>query len=377
MAVSLFNSYKLLNAWQKVMQENIWLFNQAMGQAAPDKYGRGVYIQPERDDIAQQLAVSVEMASTYLGFYPRPVYITERIPLRRGLPIERQTLRTSHKHLQAFGSRAVTLIQDEVNVTYTDTDGDGVEDLATVVVATTTTNPDEVKLFFRTINGAPSAADELYEIEPTTVVITGPVTTINAHKALFVKPSTIWDVPYDPTDPNFEVRNYADTTDANDFVTSVDVYRVYTDVTGSCQFVYDNFYTTNFSTATETQVTGTALIKDSKQGIFMVRPSDVSYYDIFEAVDVKYLAGLSLVRGRMNTVAERALIRLANANMPHEPYAFAEPAQSRWGYDHTPAANDNLLTPLDLKNPFGIRRGHVDAWRDLSSLMIQGGGRIS
>ncbi len=377
MAVSLYNTYKLLNAWQRVMNESVWAFNQVLGQGAPDKFGRNVYVQPERDTIAQSLTVAVETATPHLGFYPRPVYLTERVPLRRGVPLERQPLRTRFKHVQAFGQRAVTLIEAGAAVTYSDSDGDGINDRATITVVTALTDPDEIKLFFRVSDGAPGAADDLYEIEPTTVSISGGSATITVHRALLVKPSTIWDVPYSIDGGNYDSKNAASTTDANDFVTAVDVYRVYTDSTNAVQLVADNYYLDYPPAATETLVSASGLLKDSQAGTFMVRPAATCYYRYFEAVEIKYLAGLSLVRGRMHTVAERALVRLANADMPHLPASVTEPPQSRWSYDHDPASKDNLLSPTDLNNPFGIRRGHVDAWRDLSTLVLSGGGKIS
>jgi len=112
MAVSLTNSYKLLNAWQRVMGEEPWHWNQCSGNGVPRRENAPVYLQPARDDIARSLYEAVQAWVGYSLYYPRPVYITEElVPLGGGHPYQKQLLTTTWKHLVAFGSRGTTVIQ--------------------------------------------------------------------------------------------------------------------------------------------------------------------------------------------------------------------------------------------------------------------------
>lgn len=375
MAASLTNSYKLLNAWQRVMFADIWHFNQAKGQGAPLKEGRDVYIQQERDDIARALNIAVEKSIPYLGFYPRPTYLTEVIPLSTGVPFQMQTLRTSWKHLEAFGERAVTLIQANAPIVYSDVGSIGADDTATITVPTTV-SASEIQVFFRVADGAPGAADELYEIEPLTVTIVGANAVITGPRALFVKPSTIWNVPYTYDGGNFAERNYADTAAAAGFVTMVDVYRVYTDATNAVSVVSDDAWTSGLDVATSTLTTAAARIVDARLGIFQVRPTCTNCMGVPSQVSVKYKAGLPLVRGRMHPTMEEALIRFSNTLMGQKITCLYEYPENKWEYDRQ-AMPAELLQPPDVQNPFGITRGQIHAWRVMMDMAIAGGGKIT
>lgn len=375
MAVSLTNSYKLLNAWQRIMLADIWHFNQAKGQGAPLKEGRNVYIQQERDDIARALNVAVEKAVPYLGFYPRPVYLTEVIPLSTGAPFQMQTLRTSSKYIEAFGVRAVSLIQAGAPIVYSDVGGIGANDTATITVPTTV-SASEIQVFFRTADGATSAADEFYEIEPLTVTIVGANAVITGPRALFVKPSTIWDVPYDYDGGNFAERNYADTALAAGFVTAVDVYRVYTDSSNAVNVISDDAWTDGLDVATSTLTAAQARIVDARLGIFQVRPTCTNCMGVPSQVSVKYKAGLPLVRGRMHPTMEEALIRFSNTLMGQKIISLYEYPENKWVYDRE-AMPPELLQPPDVQNPFGIMRGQIHAWRVMMDMAIAGGGKVT
>jgi len=108
MAVSTYTNFKLLNAWQRIMGENIWEFNQVSGNGVQRRENQPVYLQQDRDDIARSLYEAVEAWVGYSLYYPRPTYVTERIDLRGGDPFHLQTLRLTWKHLVAFGSRGTS-----------------------------------------------------------------------------------------------------------------------------------------------------------------------------------------------------------------------------------------------------------------------------
>ena len=81
--------YGLLNAWQRINREDIWRFNQAAGQGAP--LGEcPVYLQDDREQIAEALNEAFHLFTSYLGYYPRPLWSEETIRLGGGQPYQLQ-----------------------------------------------------------------------------------------------------------------------------------------------------------------------------------------------------------------------------------------------------------------------------------------------
>lgn len=376
MAVSAIQTYKCLNLWQRVMGEDIWRFNQVDGLGSfARKSGRSVYIQPERDEIAQALNDSINVLVEYLRYYPRPVYVSEQIPLGRGEPFQFQTLRTKYKHVEAFGQRATTLITANAAVTYSASNPVlGFNDTATITV-NTTVDDSEVQVFFRTADGAPESAYDLYQIEPLRVTSSGGVTTITGKRALFVRPDTIWDTPYLFDSGNLNEKNAADTLDNTDFVTQVDVYRVYTDTT-QAYVVSDDAWTGGLADAGSTYTAAATRLIDKQLGIFQPR------VDICcgctappEYVDVYYKAGLPLQFGDVQSWMGMAVTRLANTLMSQEICTLWQQVLNRWSTDRD-AIDRDLLQPNDLSNPFGLRKGQVEVWRNIRPKAIGMGGKL-
>src|SRR5574338_418229 len=196
-----YTTYGLLNRWQSLLDISDWHFNQAAGSAAPFTKDQclEVWVQPEREHVARGLYNAYWKMTRALGFFPRPTYVTEDVRLSRGVPYQLQMLQTSREFggkLIVFGSRATSVISAGAAVVYSDADGDGVDDTATITVASGVSTT-EVGVFFTTTDGAPSAAHDLWEITPLTVTASGGNLIITGPRAYFVKPSTIWAIPFD------------------------------------------------------------------------------------------------------------------------------------------------------------------------------------
>lgn len=382
MAVSEIPTWKLLNAWPRVMLEDYFKYNQVQGTGVPRVEPADAFVQPERDEVARALNNAVSRIVDELSWYPRPTYITEEIiPLRWGDPYQMQTLQTRYKHLIEFGSRATTLISAGATVTYTSTGANGTAlDLATITVAAgSLTDVNEIQCFFQEADGAPAAADEQWEIEPTTVKLVGANFVITAHRSLFVKPSTIWAIPYTYDAGNLDTKHYADIALAADFVTTVDVYRVYTDTTNAVQLVSDDYlYDCGVSNTTSTLTAAGARIVDKRLGIIQVRAAACGCTNYAESVKVNYRAGLALVRGRVDPTLEEALIRFANTFFGQVPCPLSSRVMEKWVFDRNPE-DRNLVTPQDVRNPFGLQRGAIFAWRTITNprYAIGRGGKLT
>lgn len=363
--------YQLLNAWPEICLQDAWHFNQALGNGAPLTHGCGVFIQSDREQIARALNQAFNNLSAYLGFFPSPQWHTQRVFFGGGRPYSWQTLQADYGHLIEFGSRATTVIQAGAAVVYSDSDGDGVDDLGTVTVASTV-NVNEVQLFFQTTDGAPAVADERYQIEPVNVSASGGTITITAPRWLFVKPSTIWDRPFKITDPNKTDRNYADTAQVAGFVTAVDVYRVYNDSTNAVQVLSDPAFSQNTQLNQSLSTVGVARIFNPMLGIFQVRIEDCSLCppNWWESVYVSYRSGwpLSVYDRRMEHVFRNALCRLANTYMARELCPFSKTAEEIFQEDRENA--ETVEGAQAATNPFGILRGQVEAWRTVSNYAI-------
>lgn len=374
-------NYHLLNAWQRVCMADVWLFNQISGKgapiaSAPDK-GENVYLRFERERIAAALQYATNNIAAYLHYWPRPQWFTQTIPLSRSTPFNWQELEVERKKLIAFGVRNTSVIQAGAAIVYSDPNGYGVNDTASITVATTV-SINEIQAFYTVADGAQTAANELYQIEPLTVTDNGNGTvTLTGHRALFVKPS-IWKLPYVITDPNQRLPNSADTQTAADFVTTVDVYRVFNDTTTPI-----SLYSANNTLLQQYD----GEIVDSELGFFRLGHlcTNTFFQHSPTKVQVNYYAGEALQDdGQMDSELEEAIVSFANAFMDERYSSFSEWTLNRVKRDQDPMLEKSggtpvsVLSPRDTNNPFGLRSGEIRAWKVASGpRSIQMGGKFS
>lgn len=353
----------LLNTWQRVMNEFPFIFNQATGTGAPLTNNCGVWIQPEREDIARALDAAIKKMTRVLRFWPRPKWFADTIPLGRNYIWGQTWLTPSSGKIIELGQQTTTLLLADAPITYSKSPlGALIENKATISVpAGSLTNTDEIQIFFRTADGAPGAGDPRYQIEPATVELSGGNFIITAHRALFVKPSTIWDVPYLIDDPNSEHRNYADTSNANHFVTAVDVYRVYNNPTTPIDIL----------SQTDT-VLGSfdGAIWDAEVGLVELSNACCAFVQscsIPLKVRIRYHAGEALQYGQMDSELEEACIRLANTLMPQPLCALRTDALNRFSQDReapVDGSGNAILAEGAMNNDFGnFMQGTVWAWK--------------
>lgn len=346
----------LLNLWPEITNEDIWRFNQILGTGVPST-SCSVYVTGDREQVARALSQAYLKFSAYLSYFPSPRWFEETISLKRSVPWTRQELRTRYGYIEAFGQRGSTLIQANVPVVYSDQDGDGVNDTATISVVTAI-DEDEVQLFFRTADGALTAGDTRYQIDNLLVSAAAGTVTLKGHRALFVSPALIWDIPY--IGANRVTRNAADPTSAAGFVTTVDVYRVYNDTTTPLQVISDPIFTQSNALNTSLTNTGTARIIDSQIGLFMPRVDDCCCeVEYAESVRVYYKSGYPLQFGRMDDQLLEGIVRLANTLMPRKLCTFCDQTREVWEEDRE---NGEAVKEL-ANNPFGIKKGQMFAWQ--------------
>lgn len=349
----------LLNLYPGYMWEDNWRYNQIVGAGSRLMPGcqNAPYLQYERQYIADALLEALGKAAQYLGYYPAPIWVTdEAVTVNSDLSWSSQTLQTRFGYVSAFGKRAVTQIAANVLVTYSDTDGDQINDRATLTVSGVTNIPaDEIRVFFRTADGAANAADEYWEIEPLSVVKSGDNATISGGRWLFVHPTRVWAKEYEGDTAH---KFAGSTTSADDFVNQVDVYRVYADATSAVQLLLDPA-----DVGTEnTVVNATASVQNEQQGHFRIYTGSSQTAPAAQprTVRVSYRAGYPLVNGQMDRQLAQACIRYANTLMPQQPQ-MCDRSLSMWTDDRAVsqnlAARDAWTPP-----PLGITNGGLFAW---------------
>lgn len=362
----------LLNQWPNLLMEDIWHFNQCAGIGAPiqtgnDKAGK-VYLQKEREYLARHLESAADKMASDLNYPIRPLYFSELIPLGAGYPFPGQYLTARYCKMIELGTRATTLIQAAVPVVYSDPNSVGVNDTATVTVVTGIANA-EIKLYFQVSDGAPTAGDYRYEIEPTVITDAAGTVTIKAHRALFVKPSQ-WAREYIANDPNFNSPNVIDSANASTgFVTAVDVYRVYTDTSANVSLIA--------SDGTTLLQTYTGEILDARLSTFRLGDFCATWCGGWPRfVQVNYKAGAALVNGNIDNELYEACVAMAAANM-----SATLSGQSYWGLDQfekwreplTESINGTLVpvaTKSQANNPYGSRAGQILAWDTVTNRRI-------
>lgn len=372
-----------------------------------------------RNEVLASIQSAEDRLADYLYYRPAPHYVVETVPWPRyqsgqhvrWSPIDALgrwvSVSAGEKYIQAMGVETRASIALAQPVAYSDPNGDSLNELATITVATTVTDPDQIEVFFNSTDrydsttipatGTPDAIDNAlrWRIQPVTVRIAGGNATITGPAWIFVKPLLYESgVPLDPT------------TAAN-FATTVDIYRRYTDPDGTttdtsqATLIWETTpcggwwccdgatYTTNSTDpAAVAYAIARAGIRDSVNGEVAPGPAvynttaavfaETSFATGFEPdrVLLRYRAGIPLAAGQMQTKWQTIVARFAMAEMPERLAAcdIANKELWRWQFDlsRSAGANDEAygaISARDLENPFGQRRGHVFAWRAVQQLM--------
>jgi len=289
------------------------------------------------------------------------------------------------------GQRATSLVADSTTVTYSDPDGDGWSERATISFATTLTEACELKVYFEDKSGA-----QEWEIRPAlSKSISGGVATLTFNSWLFVDP-TLQTLP--PTTDDFTA--IAIDTTAN-LVTEVDVYREYTDTAGtSATFYWEP--TPQYLNAlcpacggagcqacTLTTQDGCLHIRDAEAGIVVPQPATYSDGEWSSSaftvcrdpdyVKLWYYAGLldnRWLRGvecdPLPQAMAEAIAWMATARL-ERPFCAGTVATALFNKMQTDMSVTQgdvsfFVPPGDMANPFGTRRGEILAWRRINGL---------
>lgn len=350
-----------------------------------------------RETIAEQIAVVEEEIAEILKYYPAPRWHTAEehsFPQNfdpslysRGYDLRGQNklVKTKFGKLIAGGQRAVTLVGTAtvagLTLVYSDTNSYEFSNLATITLPTTLTNAQEIKLYFSGEGG-----DETWEIRPLkSKTITGGNIVITVESWMLIDPE-LWE-----TLPDGDGLAAINISDDSNFVTSVDVYREYTDPTlPSVTFFWRDPCNycggSGCAACSRASQTGCLTIVDAENGL--VAPFPATYdattsawvgsgwdgYRAPDSVQISYYAG---------DRDERYLRGIASEPMRQtwiKAIAYMTTARLRGGLCGCPRISNlvdwlqedvsrlsqgaSFFTPAEiLINPFGVLRGEVLAYK--------------
>ncbi len=242
-----------LDDFAEVMQIDPLHFNSVLTDLRPeDNACDDVYAQYDwqmtgrvsRESIAQAIKQAEDTVTSYLGYAPVPQwFIGEEHDLTRPFKPEliylvnlnvqgkRQSIVTNHGYFIEGGRKVKSLLGAGAAVVYSDPDGDGYNDLATVTIATTVTEPSEICIYYPGKSGA-----DIWEIRPTTVSFGAGIATITFKKYQVPLELLLEKLAQSPGD---SYRAIDGDVDAN-FLQTVDVYHVYNDPSQQLYFVTED-----------------------------------------------------------------------------------------------------------------------------------------
>lgn len=346
----------------------------------PGAMVRAFWTQDHHDQLAEALQGAETMLRDALGFAVAPQWRGAWIPFRPSMKVRQQalsglagasygggdwsdllpalawqraTVTAPDGYIQQFGAERRTLVEAGVSVTYEE------DETVTISVADVgTTAPAEVQVFYTVTDGADEAGAAAWRIPSLAVVIDNGDATITGPKWALVTPEVL------------AADEAGDYSSADNFVTTVDVYRVDVNPETPVTVVWDGAAVGEDDPSANYSETGVGYLTDSKYGEFNVRTASYSggvhtlttpaYTALPRGFDVSYQAGYPLGdNGYTHPSLEMAVIRLANTLLP-ETFHWLRDLAKTWRDDRQ-AVPGEMVAKLGLC-PFGLTQGAYQAW---------------
>lgn len=358
-----------------------------------------------RSEIAEAIKVAEDDLAKAVGYWPGLYFIeSERVrytgPYRpeyvgRGIDARGfvKSVDTRWKKVTNIGRRAVSLVGTATvasgSLVYSDEDGDGLYETASITLPTTLTDPQEIKVYQSGHNG-----EEKYEIRDViSVTISGGNVVIALDSWLLIEPELYEVYPTDLGVPAVDIS-----TTAN-FVASVDVYREYVDTTQPAVVFEWEPEAVSCLSGTDPVTTltqnGFGRIRDSENGIVVPVPADYDattqkwvakdwqngsvvrepdYLTLhYRSGDVSDEFARSLSHDSLSIFWAQTIAWLATSRLDR-PVCGCKGVASLQSWLMTDISQNTreqtFFNPEEiLDNPFGTRRGEIAAWRRISKLV--------
>jgi hypothetical protein len=307
-----------------------------------------VWRQTDRDALAAAIMNAEEMREHELGYFVAPKYVeNEEYTYKYPLILDR-------RYLISIGRRKTSDIQSGVALNH------GVEtapnDPVSIVVPTTVTDTSEIHVYY---------PGESVEIRPSKVAISGGNATILIPRSRLVDPDV--DTNCDPAPSYYENDN---------FLTTVDVKRVYYDVSEGVYLVWFNDCCSLFSIPSLTEYTQLAYPRIVDNKLAIVKPYAATYNagtwtsasfakPVYpETIRISYLSGR-----QKSAQVEIDTARLAHTLLPGLIPDRVDLCSDCWKADME-------QDPSELVTPYGTARGAIQVWMSDSRAKLAYGGKF-
>lgn len=366
-----------------------------------------------RDDIRQAIETAEKKLADYLGYYPAPHDVVSTVDFPRyfdhtmsrvsqgGSDGRWLSVTLPETKVISVGIAANDFIQtvNQAQITFIDSDGDGLPDVWLMSVNTTVTDPDQIAVYFGgndRIDAQPIG--DAWRITPLQIDIAAGVATIRGKPWQIVRPIKYSGVSLAALDPSVMTN----------FALSLDVYHKYTDPTGTTQdtaqavMIWETrpwpdwsfclncgVSTTDNSSDPAAQAYALARVglRDIEQGIVSV--GDAIYNSATglwtrqsynncrppDRIEIRYRAGDDLEHW------ETVIARLAASELGKRVCACdtANRELYAWQIDRAYTGGANLekffMSAEDQNNPFGTRAGQIFAFHAVKRLYATTGIR--
>lgn len=366
-----------------------------------------------RASVKEAISEAENKLLDYLGYRPMPEYVNDTrsiVPWPRyyeapqvrwrdlDATYRRIAVAAPEGYVQALGIEQLTLIGSATvaggTLVYSALFNPALQDTFTITLPTAVTDPTQIALYFSTSDRFDdTTVGARWRIEPIDVTISGGNVIVKGRRWLCGKP-ILYQNP---------VATVLDPTNAANFVTSLDVYQRTTNENGNsvdtCQATL--IYETNdcaacwgrcwCSTGTTSSdpgivgmviaragirdrelglVTPGAAVYDSTSGLWSSQWCCSGSFCEPDRVRLRYLAGFPTVNGKMAAKFQQVVARLAAAELKRRVCSCRE--QNERLHDlqidltlESTQTERYSVASEDLTNPFGTRKGHVQAWRSI------------
>jgi len=379
-----------------------------------------------RESLANEIRIAEVDLARELGWWPAPVWVAQEVQsysryfrsdtfrnYGRNVRNQRTSVKTEYAKVIAGGRRKADTVKLAATVTYSDADLDGFAETATVTCVTTLTDPFEIQVFTAGMSGA-----EQWEIRPPrSKTIAAGTFTATFWSWQMIDP-TLWEFIPTSNDLNgptaIDLHGLGDTPIVTtNLVTTVDVYRVYNDVSESSALLIwepeprGSILNYGWSCSSVDECTACSLtsqdgcmhVRDALRG--MVVPTPGTYdettgtwsQDCFTNqrdpdmvklwyycgdIGNRYLGGYSF--DPLSDRWAKAIAQLATARLerPLCSCGNLSALTTKWQHDTLVTTDGYISGNQDLDNPFGTRYGEILAWREVrrERHVIRGGGAI-
>ncbi len=420
-----------LDRYAEIMELDPVHFNQAYTEDhfpvrsdCPDvwyKYGWQKPTYSSRMELARAIKDAEEEIARVIHFWPAPTWIPgeerrydhyHRSEYREidgwhniaGAP---KTVNARYSKILAVGKRGVASAGLAASVVYSDEDGDGFDETATITLDISGTDAESIlaeswltlnSVCFLNVYHEGTNANPGFQIRPTrTQTLSGSTLTITLYTWQLIEPSVIETYPrYSTSEPK-----PIDISDPTNLVDEVDIYLEYPDFTEPSATLHwgrssncDACFGAGCNSCNPAVQNGCAAIEDGQAGVLSTVPAT---YDATneewnsstpavtrrspDSVKIWYLSGvldrdfeMGFTCDPLDDYYAQAIAWLATARLNKNICACTNSLDRARELRRDMAVSSGqqnfIVVPDDvIKNPFGTRVGEVRAWRRVSKIM--------